>query len=98
MFQYFLKVVATQFRTDDGKVVSCLQPYFLCYSFIVVLYQVNTHQYSTTSFGRDLKEGIQGDTPQGIHMQHGVTGVPGNFLSLLQKAQDYYVCRCLLQL
>jgi len=62
MFQYFLKVVSTQFRTYDGKVV-------------------NTHQYSATSFERDLEEGGQGDTPQGIHVQHGVTGTPGAFFN-----------------
>jgi len=62
MFQYFLKVVSTQFRTYDGRII-------------------NTHQYSTTSFERDLGEGGQGDTPQGIHVQHGVTGVPGAFFN-----------------
>jgi len=61
MFQYFLKVVSTQFRTDDQI--------------------VNTHQYSATSFERDLSEGTQGDTPQGIHVQHGVNGVPGAFFN-----------------
>ncbi|KAJ7175975.1 Sec1 family-domain-containing protein [Mycena filopes] len=62
MFQYFLKVVSTQFRTLDGKIV-------------------NTHQYSTTQFERDLKDGGQGDTPQGVHIQHGVNGVPGAFFN-----------------
>ncbi|KAG7088312.1 hypothetical protein E1B28_012322 [Marasmius oreades] len=62
MFQYFLKVVSTQFRTLDGKII-------------------NTHQYSVTQFERDLEEGNQGDTPQGIHLQHGVAGVPGAFFN-----------------
>ncbi|KAJ7069672.1 Sec1 family-domain-containing protein [Mycena amicta] len=62
MFQYFLKVVSTQFRTLDGKVI-------------------NTHQYSSTQFERDLKDGGQGDTPQGVHIQHGVSGVPGAFFN-----------------
>jgi len=62
MFQYFLKVVSTQFRTLDGRIV-------------------NTHQYSTTQFERDLTVGSQGDTPQGVHVQHGVTGVPGAFFN-----------------
>ncbi|KAJ7147096.1 Sec1 family-domain-containing protein [Mycena crocata] len=62
MFQYFLKVVSTQFRTLDGKIV-------------------NTHQYSTTQFERDLKDGGQGDSPQGVHIQHGVNGVPGAFFN-----------------
>jgi len=62
MFQYFLKVVSTQFRTYDGEIV-------------------NTHQYSATSFERDLGEGSQGDTPQGIHVQHGTNGVPGAFFN-----------------
>ncbi|KAK7469402.1 vacuolar protein sorting-associated protein 45 [Stygiomarasmius scandens] len=62
MFQYFLKVVSTQFRTLDGKII-------------------NTHQYSVTQFERDLEKGAQGDTPQGVHLQHGVTGLPGAFFN-----------------
>ena len=61
MFQYFLKVVSTQFRTLDGQVV-------------------NTHQYSTTSFERDITEGANGEA-QGVHVQHGVTGLPGAFFN-----------------
>ncbi|KAJ7781802.1 Sec1-like protein [Mycena maculata] len=62
MFQYFLKVVSTQFRTLDGKVIK-------------------SHQYSTTQFERDLKDGGQSDTPQGVHLQHGTNGVPGAFFN-----------------
>ncbi|KAF5345558.1 hypothetical protein D9758_011989 [Tetrapyrgos nigripes] len=62
MFQYFLKVVSTRFRTLEGKTI-------------------NTHQYSVTQFERDLTEGASGDTPQGVHVQHGVTGVPGAFFN-----------------
>ena len=62
MFQYFLKVVSTQFRTLDGKVI-------------------NTHQYSVTQFERDLEKGGQDDTAQGVHVQHGVTGLPGAFFN-----------------
>ncbi|KAJ2919194.1 hypothetical protein MD484_g1237, partial [Candolleomyces efflorescens] len=61
MFQYFLKVVSTQFRTLEGQIV-------------------NTHQYSTTSFERDLSEGLNGETG-GIHVQHGVSGLPGAFFN-----------------
>ncbi|KAF8645112.1 hypothetical protein AX16_007941 [Volvariella volvacea WC 439] len=62
MFQYFLKVVSTEFRSLDGHIV-------------------NTHQYSATSFERDLNEGSRGDTPEGIHIQHGVAGIPGAFFN-----------------
>ncbi|KAF4617668.1 hypothetical protein D9613_005877 [Agrocybe pediades] len=63
MFQYFLKVVSTQFRTlNDAQVV-------------------NTHQYSMTHFERDLADGLNGDSPGGIHVQHGVTGLPGAFFN-----------------
>ncbi|KAF8645254.1 hypothetical protein AX16_008079 [Volvariella volvacea WC 439] len=62
MWQYFLKVVSTQFRTLDGKIV-------------------NSHQYSTTSFERDLKEGSEVDTPQGIHVTHNTIGAPGAFFN-----------------
>ncbi|KAF5382591.1 hypothetical protein D9615_002921 [Tricholomella constricta] len=43
--------------------------------------RVNTHQYSATSFERDLTQGSQSDTPQGIQVQHGVNGVPGAFFN-----------------
>jgi len=62
MFQYFLKVVSTQFRSLDNKII-------------------NSHQYSVTHFERDLAEGGQSDTPQGVHLQHGVSGMPGAFFN-----------------
>ncbi|KAJ4481995.1 Sec1 family-domain-containing protein [Lentinula aciculospora] len=62
MFQYFLKVVSTQFRTIDGKTI-------------------HSHQYSVTQYERDLAEGGLGDTPQGVHLQHGVSGIPGAFFN-----------------
>ncbi|KAL4249082.1 Endoplasmic reticulum-Golgi intermediate compartment protein [Abortiporus biennis] len=61
MFQYFLKVVSTQFRTLDDKTV-------------------NTHQYSATHFERDLSKG-SADTAGGVHVAHGMTGVPGAFFN-----------------
>ncbi|KAG6890820.1 hypothetical protein C0995_003253 [Termitomyces sp. Mi166 len=76
MFQYFLKVVSTRFHTEDGQTVG-LVPLTVRIGIDPHHGQVNTHQYSATSFERDLSEGIQGDTPQGIHVQHGVNGVPG---------------------
>jgi hypothetical protein len=62
MFQYFLKVVSTQFRTLNGQIV-------------------NTHQYSATHFERDLGEGYNGQNAGNIHVQHGITGVPGAFFN-----------------
>ncbi|RPD62723.1 Sec1-domain-containing protein [Lentinus tigrinus ALCF2SS1-7] len=62
MFQYFLKVVSTQFQTLDGKTV-------------------NTHQYSATHFERDLDKGPQENTPTGLHIAHGSTGIPGAFFN-----------------
>ncbi|KAF9454695.1 Sec1-like protein [Macrolepiota fuliginosa MF-IS2] len=62
MFQYFLKVVSTQFRNMDGKII-------------------NTHQYSVTHFERDLTEGAGGESPGGIHVQHGTQGLPGAFFN-----------------
>jgi len=62
MFQYFLKVVSTQFRALNGDIV-------------------NTHQYSVTHFERDLSQGSQSNTQQGLHLSHGVTGMPGAFFN-----------------
>ncbi|KAJ3747116.1 endoplasmic reticulum vesicle transporter-domain-containing protein [Lentinula detonsa] len=62
MYQYFLKVVSTHFRTIDGQVLK-------------------SHQYSATHFERDIAEGGHGDTPQGVYLQHGASGVPGVFFN-----------------
>ena len=86
MFQYFLKVVATQFRTlNDAQVVSVFQTETYIHLSIILtrIFQVNTHQYSATHFERDLTEGVNGETPSGIHVQHGVSGLPGKPCSTL---------------
>lgn len=62
MFQYFLKVVSTQFRTLSEWVI-------------------NTHQYSTTQFGRNLAKGNKEDNEVGVQVAHGGSGVPGVFLN-----------------
>ncbi|EPS97540.1 hypothetical protein FOMPIDRAFT_1025000 [Fomitopsis schrenkii] len=62
MFQYFLKVVSTQFNMLDHR-----------------LYR--THQYSATSFERDLSKGVQEDNKEGTHIAHTSTGIPGVFLN-----------------
>jgi len=62
MFQYFLKVVGTQFQTLDNR-------------------KVNTHQYSVTHFERDLARGQNDQSLQGVHIQHGINGVPGAFFN-----------------
>lgn len=62
MFQYFLKVVSTQFRTLSGWVI-------------------NTNQYSTTHFGRDLGKGNHENSAVGLQIAHGSSGVPGVFFN-----------------
>jgi len=60
MFQYFIKVVSTQFNTLGGQTV-------------------NSHQYSVTHFERDLQTGVGGSTREGLQLQHGVNGLPGEY-------------------
>lgn len=62
MFQYFIKVVSTQFRTLSGWII-------------------NTHQYSTTQFGRDLGKGKKENNELGLQVAHGGSGVPGVFFN-----------------
>lgn len=62
MYQYFLKVVSTQFRMLEGKVI-------------------NTHQYSSTQFERDLTKFNEGENKQGVFTQHGVAGSPGAYFN-----------------
>ena len=38
---------------------------------------VNSHQYSVTHFERDLETGTGGSTAEGLQLQHGVNGLPG---------------------
>ncbi|KAF9067147.1 endoplasmic reticulum vesicle transporter-domain-containing protein [Rhodocollybia butyracea] len=62
MYQYFLKVVSTQFGTLDGNVYK-------------------SSQYSVTHYERDISEGNESDTPQGLRMQHDMYGTPGVFFN-----------------
>lgn len=62
MYQYFLKVVSTQFRTLEGKLI-------------------NTHQYSSTQFERDLTKFNEGENKQGVFTQHGAAGAPGAYFN-----------------
>ncbi|KAJ3752797.1 ERGIC and golgi 3 [Lentinula raphanica] len=62
VYQNFLQVVSTHFRTLDGQVLK-------------------SHQYSATQFEQDVAEGGRDDTPQGIYVQHGVSGIPGVFVN-----------------
>lgn len=39
--------------------------------------QYRTHQYSATSFERDLSKGAQEDNKEGTHIAHTSTGIPG---------------------
>ncbi|KAG8739190.1 hypothetical protein FRC10_006054 [Ceratobasidium sp. 414] len=63
MFQYFMKVVSTEFKHLDG-------------------YLVRSHQYSVTSFERDLSRGdaVERDS-HGTLVGHNVKGLPGAFFN-----------------
>ncbi|EPQ29536.1 uncharacterized protein PFL1_02755 [Pseudozyma flocculosa PF-1] len=69
MFQYFLKVVATEFRSLSREVLK-------------------THQYSVTTYERDLSPGAAARAAAGLakegsgaHVSHGFAGVPGVFFN-----------------
>ncbi|CAG7846346.1 Uncharacterized protein C24B11.08c [Serendipita indica DSM 11827] len=62
MFQYFLKVVKSSYKSLDGKAYS-------------------THQYSTSSFERDLATMSHGKNEDGIEIVHERQGVPGVFFN-----------------
>jgi hypothetical protein len=82
MFQYFLKVVSTRFNTLDGKKVCrslCAALRQRCTDLWVP--QVNTHQYSATSFERDLDKGSEDSTKEGIHVSHLQAGLPGAYFN-----------------
>jgi hypothetical protein len=63
MFQYFVKVVATQYHALKGDVTP-------------------SHQYSVTSYERDLTSHDQGQKDaQGHVASHGSAGIPGVFFN-----------------
>lgn len=74
MFQYFLKVVSTQFRTLDDKAVSTAV--LSCSPPLLRYAQINTHQYSVTHFERDLSQ-LGNEDKQGVYTQHNTMGLPG---------------------
>lgn len=55
--------------------------YVLCYTavakMLMLVLQIKTHQYSVTHFERDLSKGNAEDNTAGVHIQHGMTGIPG---------------------
>jgi hypothetical protein len=73
MFQYFVKVVATEFhsldslpnyanaqqRTPDRRL------------------QIHSHQYSVTSFIRDVSQKAHVTNDEGIELTHGLDAMPG---------------------
>ena len=98
MFQYFLKVVSTQFRTLDGKIVSVIS--FAAALSTVMLscvnVQVNTHQYSATHFERDLSKGSENNG--NVHVAHTISGIPGLSLSSPSECPSNLSFRRILQL
>lgn len=66
LLQYFVKVVPSELRLLNGKVLK-------------------THQYSVTSYERDLTDDNKPNGGQAAgsaqHVQHGFSGVPGFFLN-----------------
>lgn len=73
MFQYFVKVVATEFHSLDpfpthmnGQ--SMPQDRYL---------QINSHQYSVTSFIRDVSQRPHVTNDEGIELTHGLDAIPG---------------------
>ncbi|KAG8772237.1 hypothetical protein FRC12_003187 [Ceratobasidium sp. 428] len=63
MFQYFMKVVSTEYKNLNGDLI-------------------RSHQYSVTSFERDLSHG---DAPErdshGTLVGHNVRGLPGAYFN-----------------
>jgi hypothetical protein len=73
MFQYFVKVVGTEFHTLDP---------FPTYMNSQQMpsdrrLQINSHQYSVTSFVRDVGQKAHVTNDEGIEMTHGLDAMPG---------------------
>ncbi|PWN45193.1 ER to Golgi transport-related protein [Ceraceosorus guamensis] len=71
MFQYFLKVVPTEYHLLSGE-------------------RLKSHQYSVTTYERDLSPGAQAAAAAGVpsashttphHVTHGFAGVPGVYIN-----------------
>ena len=73
MFQYFVKVVGTEFHTLDP---------FPSYVAAQTMFQdgrlqINSHQYSVTSFVRDVSQKAHVTNDEGVEMTHGLDAMPG---------------------
>jgi len=73
MFQYFVKVVGTEFHTLD-PIPSYMKSQQMPQDGRL---QINSHQYSFTSFMRDVGQKAHVTNDEGIEMTHGLDAMPG---------------------
>lgn len=78
MFQYFVKVVGTEFHTLDP---------FPTYRNSQKRPQdgrlhINSHQYSFTSFMRNVAQKPHVTNDEGIEMTHGLDAMPGAYIPI----------------
>jgi hypothetical protein len=78
MFQYFLKVVKNTYKSLDGKTVGFSWPFT---SRTLTFSQYKTHQYSASSYERDLATRSRGKNQDGVDIVHERIGLPGAFFN-----------------
>lgn len=73
MFQYFVKVVATEFHSLDPV------PAYMNTQQMPPdgRLQINSHQYSVTSFIRDVSQKSHVTNDEGVELTHGLDAMPG---------------------
>lgn len=73
MFQYFVKVVATEFHSLDPSPVHMNAQHMPADRRL----QINSHQYSVTSFIRDVSQKAHVTSDEGVELTHGLDALPG---------------------
>ena len=73
MFQYFVKVVGTEFHSLNPFPTHLNAQEMPQYDRM----QINSHQYSVTSFLRDVGQKAHVTNDEGIEMTHGLDAMPG---------------------
>jgi endoplasmic reticulum-Golgi intermediate compartment protein 3 len=78
MFQYFLKVVKSTYKGLDGKTVGFPESFTLR---ALTSSKYKTHQYSASSYERDLATRSRGKNEDGVDIVHERVGLPGAFFN-----------------
>ncbi len=86
MFQYFVKVVATEFHSLD-PFPSHMNGQQMPQDRLM---QINSHQYSVSSYIRDVSQRAHITNDEGIELTHGLDAMPGTPIQHIKTSFIHY--------